>query len=169
MFFFGRRVSSNSFRSATIAMTCRQSAGPFLRMGSIADVLHFNNSVFSKTRYHFLFENEMPPLPERLERALVSNTWAIPAILTTLDIAPPAEKSIQESSESEIRCWCSTGSTPICRQYLTESHRLASGITSGSGIYLFQYTRVSSSLSWVPSLYRFCRSWETSKLSASAR
>ena len=78
-------------------MTCCQSAGPFLRMGSIAHVLHFNNSVLSKTRYHFLFENEMPPLPERLERALVSNTWVIPAILTTPDIAPPAEKSIQET------------------------------------------------------------------------
>jgi hypothetical protein len=78
----------------------------------------------------------MPPLPERLERALVSNTRAIPVILTTPDIAAPAEKSIQETDRL-IRVQDPLPvlyrSTPMCRQYLTESHRLASGITSGSG------------------------------------
>src|SRR5712664_2918603 len=96
MFFFGRRMSSNPFCFATNAMTCRQLAGALslnAGMGSIAHILHLGDSVIAETRRHLLFQNEMPSLPERLERALVSNTLAVPAILTTPNVAPPVEKS----------------------------------------------------------------------------
>jgi hypothetical protein len=69
-------------------MTCRQSAGALsltkAGMGSIAHVLHLDDSVFAEARHHFQNDSSelLCPTPGQYCRP---------------DIAPPAEKSIQET------------------------------------------------------------------------
>jgi hypothetical protein len=129
--------------------------------GLIAHILHLDNSVFAQARHRFLLENEMPPFPERLKRALVSNTRAVSAVLATPDVAPPAEKPIQETDRLIRvrdplpvlnRVAADVPTIPASESPISFRHSL--GVVG----YLFQYTGVSSSFSWVPSLYRFCRS-----------
>lgn len=94
---FGRHPRRSFFSLATIANTCELSARTKALRKLVAYILDLDNGVLAKSMPNLGLVNQIPPLPESLQRALILNSQGPASPFTPSPIASPGEEGFQET------------------------------------------------------------------------